>query len=333
MTTIAETSLDTQEVGEFAFMMSPSLRVHLIDTPGFDDTDRKDTDVLRDIAGWLGVSYKNKKRLSGMIYLHRIIDPRMQGSAKRDLFMFQKLCGQECFNQIVLVTTMWSLVPPEIGSQREGELMQEEDFWGFMLKKGSQIMRLKDQNDRSSALAILDTVVRKQTTVTLQIQDEMSQGLGLEQTGAGQQLNHDILEERKRHRRDMGELQREKEEALAAANQEAAQQIDQLQVDLAKKIQAGEESQKRLRTDLERLQTEREVEMKKLLDQMQEQAKKMKATDEECERLRANSQSYTTEMQDKIRALEENRLTEKERLEAQLSEIMKKKTGEYLAGD
>jgi hypothetical protein len=314
-------------------MMSPSLRVHLIDTPGFDDTDRKDTDVLRDIAGWLGVSYKNKKRLSGMIYLHRIIDPRMQGSAKRDLFMFQKLCGQECFNQIILVTTMWSLVPLEIGSQREGELMQEEDFSGFMLKKGSQIMRLKDQNDRSSALAILDTVVRKQTTVTLQIQDEMSQGLGLEQTGAGQQLNHDILEERKRHRRDMGELQREKEEALAAANQEAAQQIDQLQVDLAKKIQAGEESQKRLRTDLERLQTEREVEMKKLLDQMQEQAKKMKATDEECERLRANSQSYTTEMQDKIRALEENRLTEKERLEAQLSEIMKKKTGEYLAGD
>lgn len=228
MTTIAETSLDTQEVGEFAFMMSPSLRVHLIDTPGFDDTDRKDTDVLRDIAGWLGVSYKNKKRLSGMIYLHRIIDPRMQGSAKRNLFMFQKLCGQECFNQIILVTTMWSLVPPEIGSQREGELMQEEDFWGFMLKKGSQIMRLKDQNDRSSALAILDTVVRKQTTVTLRIQDEMSQGLGLEQTGAGQQLNHDILEERKRHRRDMGELQREKEEALAAANQEAAQQIGQL---------------------------------------------------------------------------------------------------------
>jgi hypothetical protein len=79
--------------------------------------------------------------------------------------------------------------------------MQEEDFWGFMLKKGSQIMRLKDQNDRSSALAILDTVVRKQTTVTLRIQDEMSQGLGLEQTGAGQQLNHDILEERKRYGR------------------------------------------------------------------------------------------------------------------------------------
>lgn len=131
----------------------------------------------------------------------------------------------------------------------------------------------------------------------------------------------------------MGELQREKEEALAAANQEAAQQIGQLQVDLAKKIQAGEESQKRLRTDLEKLQTEREAEMKKLLDQMQEQAKKMKATDEECERLRANSQSYTTEMQDKIRALEESRLTEKERREAQLSEIMKKKTGEYLVGD
>lgn len=123
------------------------MRVHLIDTPGFDDTDRKDTDVLRDLAGWLGVAYKQKILLSGIIYLHRIIDPRMQGTAKRNLHMFQALCGPECLGQIVLVTTMWTLVSPAMGDQRERELMQTEQFWGYMYKNGSQILRHRDQND------------------------------------------------------------------------------------------------------------------------------------------------------------------------------------------
>ena len=40
--------------------------------------------------------------LGGMIFLHRIFDPRMEGSAKRNPFMFQKLCS---FTQIILAIT------------------------------------------------------------------------------------------------------------------------------------------------------------------------------------------------------------------------------------
>ncbi|KAI1680562.1 Outer membrane protein [Pyrenophora tritici-repentis] len=320
----------TQEIGEFAFMLSANLRVHLVDTPGFDDTDRKDTDVLRDIAGWLGVSYTNKKRLSGMIFLHRIIDPRMQGSAKRNLFMFQKLCGEECFSRIILATTMWSLVPPGIGAQREQELMRQDDFWGFMLKKGSRIMRHTDENDRSSALAILNAVVRNRKEITLRIQQEMStEGLGLEETEAGQQLNEDITKERERHRRDIEELQQEKEEALAVANQEAAEQINELQADLAKKIQAGEESQERLRTDLEKLQAERKAELKKLFEEMQEQKDKldkMEADNEET-RFMATSQTNREEFQGVLSALEESMRIEKETLKTQFETFEKKKNG------
>lgn len=68
MSVIAETS----EVEDWTFMYKPGLRVHLIDTPGFDDTNKKDVEVLRDIAGWLGVTYKKKILLSGLIYLHPI---------------------------------------------------------------------------------------------------------------------------------------------------------------------------------------------------------------------------------------------------------------------
>lgn len=308
-------------------MFTPNLRVHLVDTPGFDDTDRKDTDVLRDVAGWLGVSYKNKIRLSGMIYLHRIIDVRMQGTAKRNLFMFQKLCGHECFGQIVLATTMWSHVPPGIGTQREKELIETEDFWGYMHRKGSQVMRHVDQTDRSSALAILDTVLRNRREVTLRIQREMGRGLGLEQTEAGRQLNADIIQEREKHRVEMEQLQRDKEEALATANQEAAERIAKLQSDLAKKIQDGEESQKRLRTDLEKLQAEREAEMVNFLAEMQEQRKKIEAQEDEYNRLKTRNQTNTTELEDKIRQLQESVQKEKECFESRLATMMQKRSG------
>lgn len=308
-------------------MLSSSIRVHLVDTPGFDDTDRKDTDVLRDVAGWLGVTFKRGIRLSGMIYLHRIIDVRMQGSAKRNLHMFQKLCGEKCFSQIILATTMWSLVPPEIGAQRERELMDQEDFWGYMYKRGSKIRRHTDQYDRSSALAILHEIVAQRNPVVLRIQKEMSDGLELEQTKAGQQLNADIIKEREKHSRELEELQREKEEALAAANQEAADQISQIQAELAKKIQDGEESQKRLRIDLQKLQAEREEEMQKLLEEIQEQHQKLKAQEELYKGLQANSQSNRSEWQDQMRLMEKNMQKEREKFERQVATMSQKKSG------
>jgi len=63
--------------------------------PGFDDTSRSDTDVLKDVAFFLSQTYKHTVRLAGIIYLHRITDMRMAGSSLRNLTMFKKLCGDE----------------------------------------------------------------------------------------------------------------------------------------------------------------------------------------------------------------------------------------------
>lgn len=86
--------------------MTPDRTVYLIDTPGFDDTNRSDTQVLTEIATWLGDSYRSKVLLHGIIYLHRITDVRMSGSARRNLLMFKHLCGDEYLKKVILVTTM-----------------------------------------------------------------------------------------------------------------------------------------------------------------------------------------------------------------------------------
>jgi hypothetical protein len=124
----------TKLVQEYTFTYkdgknNTDILVHLIDTPGFDDTNKNDAEVLKDIANWLNTTYQNETLLSGVLYLHRISDSRMQGSAKRNLLMFMQLCGPHCYQNVMLATTMWSILPDEAtGEAREKELV--EKFWG-----------------------------------------------------------------------------------------------------------------------------------------------------------------------------------------------------------
>ena len=73
----------------------------MIDTPGFDDTFKPDIEVLKTAATWLSEAYQKDLLLTGIIYLHRITDPKMGGTARKDLMMFKKLCGEDSFSNVV----------------------------------------------------------------------------------------------------------------------------------------------------------------------------------------------------------------------------------------
>ena len=70
----------TQSIAEAIFDHN-GRKVHLIDTPGFDDTTRSDVDILMEVAFFLATTYNNEIKMDGIIYLHRIMDVRMRGSA------------------------------------------------------------------------------------------------------------------------------------------------------------------------------------------------------------------------------------------------------------
>ena len=84
--------------------------VYLVDTPGFDDSTRSDTDVLRNIVHWLGAMRERRIKLSGIIYLHRITDNRMGGLAWRNLRMLHNLVGADKMSNVLLVSTRWEEV-------------------------------------------------------------------------------------------------------------------------------------------------------------------------------------------------------------------------------
>ncbi|KAF8420754.1 P-loop containing nucleoside triphosphate hydrolase protein [Boletus edulis BED1] len=186
----------TQEIQHIRCLHPDGRRnIVLVDTPGFDDTMRSDAEILRSIADWLEVTYRNKIKLSGLLYLHRISDVRMAGTPLRNLSVFRDLCGNDNMKNIVLVTTMWDEVKDQsIGSKREEELLS--DFWADMIRLGSRDRRF--QGTRESAWEIincLDLEASGERRKPLQIQREMvDRGLQLHETTAARTFIRTLMQ-------------------------------------------------------------------------------------------------------------------------------------------
>ncbi|KAI5989619.1 P-loop containing nucleoside triphosphate hydrolase protein [Pisolithus orientalis] len=148
-------------------------QVVVLDTPGFDDTTMTDTDVLKIISAYLVAMNKQGARLVGVIYMQRISDLKIGGSARRDLRMFQELCGEEAYENVIVVTNMWGTVSEEDGIAREGELASKDIFYKPILDRKGRMMR--HDNTQKSAHRILEELVQKEPIV-LRIQRELAEG-------------------------------------------------------------------------------------------------------------------------------------------------------------
>ena len=96
--------LGTSEVGAYEITIDSTTLV-LVDTPGFDDIEMSDYQILHAIAAWLENSCEKGQLLSGLVYLHRINNTRMSGSTIRALHLFQRICGEDNYKNVILATT------------------------------------------------------------------------------------------------------------------------------------------------------------------------------------------------------------------------------------
>lgn len=154
----------------------------LIDTPGFDDTYKSNDEVVEEVIEWLTASYRGGMKLKGVIYLHRINEIRMLGSAFANLRMFRTLCGSGPLQHVVLATTWWDDIPYDQALEHEAELKSNPNFWKRMIDKGSRVVRLGQ--DRRGCMKLLEGFASN-TSTTLQVQDEtIRQGLHIHETAA-----------------------------------------------------------------------------------------------------------------------------------------------------
>ncbi|KAI1305487.1 P-loop containing nucleoside triphosphate hydrolase protein [Xylaria venustula] len=228
----------TQDVRTYSFR-HPKLqsgRIHLVDTPGFDDTNRTDTEVLRTVAAWLKETYSNGVKLSGILYLHRINQPRMQGSALKNLSLLKSLCGDDTLKKVVLVTTMWDITEASIAESRERQLRDTSKYWGLMVAKGSQVIR--HDNTQTSAFALFDMFLKGDPKIVLQIQREMvDDHKPLERTGAGNDIKEMLAEQNAYLNKKLQEIESELREALRTKDEELAEVMKEMRIEQQKDLQ------------------------------------------------------------------------------------------------
>jgi len=209
--------------------------VILVDTPGFDDTDRSNTDILHTIVTYLATSYKEGQKLAGVLYFHRISDPRMGGVSRRNFELLRQLCGKDALKNVTIVTNMWSKVTPQEGADRERELKTDERYFALAIQAGAQMAR--HDGNAQSATNILRPMVNN-VPQTLQIQKELFEDrLAIGDTAAGKALMEDLFVQERQHQKETDEMRQEMQHASSAGKQELQSQIEEQDAEV-KKIQA-----------------------------------------------------------------------------------------------
>ncbi|KIJ62776.1 hypothetical protein HYDPIDRAFT_113875 [Hydnomerulius pinastri MD-312] len=190
--------------------------------------------------------------------MQRISDLRVGGSARRDFRMFQELCGEEAYPNVLIVTNMWATVTAEDGNAREQELATKDIFFKPILDKRGKILR--HDNTQQSAHSILQNLVEKEPVV-LRIQRELGEGLDITQTAAYNQLDKEMSELAARHQKDLETLRDE----MADAEQE---QDEETRKELQEEVQKVETELQKVQSQASRLASEYQAELRRIEEKL-----------------------------------------------------------------
>jgi hypothetical protein len=287
MCSLPDSLLVTQAVETYRFETSTT-KFLLIDTPGFNDTWLTDRDVLDELASWLSSSYESGLRLNGAIYLHRIQDVRMEGSALRSLRVFKRLCGDEFMKNVFLGTTFWDSVSEEVGKEREDELSGTDGFFKSMIDMGCDMVRI--QNERDDNLKLLEKFKGKASSV-MSIQQELLDGKSIAESSAAKEINQELAELQSQNKEKLNDVKHVVQKSLTSADLEKfysrkilEREHEGVEKELHKEQDGlrkeGEKAAQELDVRIERLARQRDDQNRGLqltLDALSEKLREMKA--------------------------------------------------------
>jgi hypothetical protein len=261
---------------------SQGQKIYLIDTPGFDDTQTSDVELLHKIASALDGMYYNKDiRFAGLLYMHRITDQRVAGSSLKSLRIFEKLCGEQNYCYVTLVTTMWNLLSSSndfnLGVSREQDLKAKEEFFGQMIAGGAKLAR--DKGDTQSARAIIDRISQQRKPIVTALQRELAhEGRTIGDTTVGSFLSAGLEQARKRYDLEMLELESALQEAQKEHDEDLISTIAEQRREYEKRVRRMTNDEKTLsitKNELAKFRHEWCTKMRNEAEQKREEAQIM----------------------------------------------------------
>jgi len=273
------------------------------------------------------------RKLNGIMYLHRISDPRLGGVSRKNLRMFRKLCGDDKLGNVRIVTTNWSRVGEKEGTDRERDLATSNTAFGPLIEAGAILCR--HYNTVETARSIISQLVMKDP-VLMQIQEELNKGMKLGATSAGAVITEGLVRLQEKHKMEMELLKKEMEEAAKANDEALRAELAEERLVLAQKMAYADEDRKRLERTLDEARANLEMETRRLHEMQQRAAAEsaklrevMAAADRERERL-ARDMEIAREKADMER-MELTKRAEEERKkhEQHIQDLHEKMTREF----
>ncbi|KDN37551.1 hypothetical protein RSAG8_10068, partial [Rhizoctonia solani AG-8 WAC10335] len=214
----------TRQVAHTEVFQIDGQDIVLFDTPGFDDTELSDTDILKLITAFLTSSYERGYKLTGIIYLHRISDIRVGGISRRTFQILRGLCGQETLSNVLIVTNMWSDPPTAKETQNEKQLRENSKFFQPALAAGARMVR-RPHKDSESAHDIIRMLLDK-PPVAMKIQRQIvDEGEGFYATDAAMVLGEELAKIEQRHLKEIEEVREELRQAKEQNNIQAQAEL------------------------------------------------------------------------------------------------------------
>lgn len=192
--------------------------------------------------------------------------------------LFRELCGEDALQKVILATTMWDKVSQKKGFRRETELMNTQEFWGWMVDKGSAVHR--HHNTRESAKQIIGQLANNDMSFATHLQRQLvDEKLTLDQTSAGKELQSELLKERKRWAEQLEKVKKDMEAALDKNDKEAEKIMREERDRYTRMIQQAEDNTAALRVTMEILIAQRDERVARMERRLREQQEKHAARD------------------------------------------------------
>ena len=279
----SEARLETHDPASYEVEFDGILYV-LIDTPGFDDSNRSNKEILNNISSYLSAQHKSGQLLSGIIYLHPISRNRVQGSTMTQMRVFKELCGTESYQNVVLGTTFWETVDMADAKTREKQLFSTPGFLGDMIDFGVKTVRIS--KDREVCIKLVKYFAEKDP-VPLRIQTDVAAAAGgVDASRAAAALSAELEQLR---------LEQEKElkEQCRQARKQAREQARKQKLEEQKKRQEAARRRQQRREERQRLELEAEARLEAERERARVAIEK-EAQEKERKRLKAVRQSEIT---------------------------------------
>ncbi|KAK0645442.1 P-loop containing nucleoside triphosphate hydrolase protein [Cercophora newfieldiana] len=143
-------------------------QIILIDTPGFDDTERTDIEILQALVKWIPDQPLLKNQLiDGLILFHPVTRNIVSDDERRRTQLLKTLLGDDAYKRVTIATTMWDSLDPGYAAELEAELsttsknnrLGEGGVWGEFCQRGATVAR--HDNNEASAHKIIQQIINR----------------------------------------------------------------------------------------------------------------------------------------------------------------------------